>query len=82
MNIAFDPSVRQDGPHALLIRKNEFLNFLEVNGYDILWTVYGEKYQYTGSPGSEGWYGRLEIDGVFRMMAGQLVGSLRSRFDG
>jgi hypothetical protein len=79
--IAFDPSVRHDGPHALLIRKKEFLNFLKVNGYDILWTVYGEKYQYTGSPGSEGWYGRLEIDGAYRMMAGQLAGALRSRFD-
>ncbi len=79
--IASDPSVREDGPSALLIRKQEFLEFLDANSYDVIWTVYGEKYQYTGSPGSESWYGRLEIDGAFRMIAGQLTGFLRSRFD-
>lgn len=79
--IAFDPSVREDGPSALLVKKKEFEEFLEANGYDIVWTVYGEKYQYTGSPGSEGWYGRLEIDGAFRMQDGLLLGSLRSTFD-
>jgi hypothetical protein len=41
--IAFNPSVSKPGPKALLIKKDPFIKYIDENGYDILWTILGEK---------------------------------------
>lgn len=75
--VAFDPSVRGAGPRALLIRRNEFLDYLNKHGYGVLWTVYGEKYDYSDHPGDKRWAGRLEITGAYRVRDGEIEGDTR-----
>jgi hypothetical protein len=65
--IAFDPSARASGPGALLINKDALLRFLNENGYDILWTILGEKRIIGGRMSQSEWKGRLEINGVYRI---------------
>ena len=76
--VAFDPSVRQAGPGALLIRKDQFIQFLHDNDYEVLWTVLGEKNDYRGSP--QQWKGRLEISGAYKLINRTVKGSLNTTF--
>jgi hypothetical protein len=78
--IAFDPSVRSSGPGALLIKKNAFLEFLNANGYEILWTVLGEKNIIGGVSPQEEWMGRLEISGAYRLDQVKVTGSFTAKF--
>jgi hypothetical protein len=77
--IAFDPSVNNPGPRALLLNKTKFLRFLNQCGYDILWIVYGEKYDYYYSPGPN-WEGRVEVSGAYRMINNKVDGLLTAKF--
>lgn len=78
--VAFDPSVRQKGPRALLLKKDKFLRFLSDVDCDILWTVIGEKMDFDyGSHGSDR-SGRLLVNGVYRVKNGEVHGALRSDF--
>ena len=77
--IAFDPSVTSAGPGALLINKPAFLRFLRANGYEILWTVLGEK-NIIGGMGSSPWPGRLEISGAYRLEGDKITGSYSTKF--
>lgn len=64
--IAFDPSVRSIGPGGLLLRR-EALTALNEKGYDIIWTVTGEKMIIGGRMTPDEWKGRLRISGVYRI---------------
>lgn len=64
--IAFDPSVRMCGPGALLINRDALLEFLNDNGYDVLWTILGEKNIIAEKMSHNGWKGRLELSGAIR----------------
>jgi hypothetical protein len=77
--VAFDPSVRNPGPRALLLNKAKFLEFLNKSGYDILWTMFGEKYDYYHSPGPN-WEGRVEVSGAYRVLDSKVDGVLTARF--
>jgi hypothetical protein len=77
--VAFDPSVRNPGPRALLLNKAKFLEFLNKSGYDILWTMFGEKYDYHHSPGPN-WEGRVELSGAYRVLDSKVDGVLNARF--
>lgn len=73
--VAFDPSVREVGPSALLINKQSLTSYLQRSGYAIFWTLLGEKLV-TGDS-SELWTdGRLEISGVYTLEDGKLAGTL------
>lgn len=42
--VAFDPTVYEDGPNALLLRKNELMEQLKNDGITLCWAVLGEKW--------------------------------------
>jgi hypothetical protein len=78
--IAFDPSVRASGPSALLMNRDAFLQFLNENGYDLLWTVVGEKNIIGGRMAREDWKGRLEMSGAYRIIGKKIEGAFRTNF--
>ncbi len=81
--IAVDPSVRNRGPSAFLIRKENFVQFLEEKGYDVLWTVLGEKMNWNalGSVTRAKQLGRLMLSGAYRLTEAGVSGRLNTRFD-
>jgi hypothetical protein len=75
---AFDPSVFESGPGALLVRKDALQQYLTDNGLELFWTVTGEKQLVGGdSRDNSGW---LHISGVYRQTAGGIVGELNSEY--
>lgn len=78
--MAFDPSVCERGPEALLIRRNDILRYLEREGLEIFWTVGGEKIQIGGSHRHQEYQGRLEIGGFYRIVDGELTGHIHPKF--
>lgn len=80
--LAFDPSLLEYGPSALLVKREEFIEFLEKNNLSIFWTVFGEKQVLDGSWNLDNWNGRLSITGSFWLGAGQLKGKIKSSFEG
>ena len=78
--IAFDPSIETSGPGALLINRDVFLKFLNDNGYDVLWTLLGEKNLIGGDMSPESWKGRLELSGAYRMREDKIEGTINTRF--
>ena len=77
--IAFDPSVRVTGPGSLLISRDVLLKFLNDNGYDILWTIVGEK-NIIGEMARDEWKGRLKLSGAYRIHDGKLCGKMNKKF--
>ncbi|RXE57729.1 AVAST type 2 anti-phage system protein Avs2 [Acetivibrio mesophilus] len=68
-----DPSVDNEAPNSLLVRKEEFLKFLDDNGYDVIWTLLGEKnIIHSHNQNEIGW---LEISGVYRYINGKIEGN-------
>ena len=78
--VAFDPSLRTPGPSALLVRRDTFLNFLNENGYEIFWTLLGEKYMLGGRMSRENYKGYLEISGAYRICEGEVDGKYQAIF--
>jgi hypothetical protein len=75
--VAFDPSVRNGGSGSLLINQDLFLKFLNENGYDILWTIIGEKF--VTNP-KETIRSRLELSGAYRFHKNKIDGKINARF--
>ena len=59
---AFDPSVHEPGPGALLIRSDILEKYLSDHDLELCWAIIGEK-QTTGSVGQP--YGWIEMQGAF-----------------
>ncbi len=78
--VAFDPAVSYPGPNTLLVRKKQFLSFLDSVGYEVIWTLLGAKQMIGGSWSHDDWKGELQVSGVFRMKAGEIKGKLRPKF--
>lgn len=76
--IVIDPSIYSKGPSVLLINKERFLKFLDSNGYEIIWTVLGEKNIIGGK--RDNWEGRLEISGVYRLINNKVIGHIITQF--
>jgi hypothetical protein len=73
--VVFDPSVKENGPGALLVRKDALRRCLRETECDIVWTVLGEKRLIGGRVGSGYWPGRLEVSGAYRLDSrAQVVG--------
>jgi len=79
--IAFDPSVAQSGPSALLIRRDALVKFLGETGHQLVWTLLGEK-NIIGGPmiSSHASKGHLEISGAFRLRVAGVQGSITPTF--
>ena len=71
---ACDPSVFEPGPGALVVRGDLLNPYLSDNGLELVWTVLGEKQLIGFGPLDHGW---LEVDGAFRLTAGDIVGQVR-----
>ncbi len=78
--IAFDPSIKNTGPSALLINKELFIEFLKDHGYEILWTILGEKRILGGRDDSDKLLGLSEISGCYRILDGKVNGIISSNF--
>lgn len=78
--VAFDPSVKTPGPGALLMRREAFLKFLNAKGYDILWTIVGEKNIIGGRMSPDEWKGRLELSGAYRIRENRITGVIKANF--
>jgi hypothetical protein len=77
---AFDPSVKNKGPGVLLINKHKLLKFLRESGCEILWAVLGEKSDFHyGSHGTDR-SGRLQINGAYRILNGEIFGISNSKY--
>lgn len=59
----------------LLVKKEPFLTMLSDNGFEIVWTLLGEKGVIGGSLTSNHHYGRQEFSGAFYFEENQLTGS-------
>ncbi|HGU1557692.1 TPA: hypothetical protein ACM7C4_004610 [Escherichia coli] len=66
-------------PH-LLVKKEPFLTMLRDNGFEIVWTLLGEKGVIGGSLTSSHHYGRQEFSGAFYYKDSQLTGSHKTSF--
>ena len=78
--ICFDPSVYSDSKQFLLVRKNEFLNYLDKHNLKIVWTMIGEK-QITGgrmAERREGNYNLMEMTGSFKLEDDTIVGDVKT----
>ncbi|MDD3772673.1 MAG: hypothetical protein PHC38_08470 [Weeksellaceae bacterium] len=68
-------------PTALLIDKQALINFLDKNGYAILWTLLGEKQLIGGSLSKKDYIGRLEISGAYTLKnRGKIIGESQCKF--
>ena len=74
--MAFDPSVQVSGPGALLMNRDALERFLLDNGYDIIWTVIGEK-NVIGVSISRS---RLELSGTYRRRGPDFEEAIRTKF--
>jgi hypothetical protein len=79
--VAFDPSVSEEGPGALLMEKESLLEFLRDKQYEIVWLVTGEKLEIGGEIGRENYVGRLSIGGAYRLFKGSLKGEITANFE-
>ena len=78
--VAFDPSVRSQGPSVLLFRKESLTEFLRQTGLTLFWTLLGEKRTIGGRMTSEDYTGHLEINGAYVLKNNVPYGKMRSRF--
>ncbi|MCP5995943.1 hypothetical protein NL385_27785, partial [Klebsiella pneumoniae] len=60
---------------CLLVKKEPFLTMLSDNGFEIVWTLLGEKGVIGGSLTSNHHYGRQEFSGAFYYEESQLTGT-------
>jgi hypothetical protein len=70
--VAYDPSVRQPGAGACIVRREAFVQFLEENDLEVFWTILGEKMILGGGLGEPD-PRRMEINGVLRLRQRKLV---------
>ena len=74
---AFDPSLHESGPNALLIRADLLDHYIKIRNLELCWSVIGEK-QTMGTHGQP--YGWLKMFGGYVSRNGKPVGSHRCQF--
>jgi hypothetical protein len=73
--VAFDPTIHQDGPSALLLREDFMRAFLAREQLSLCWVVIGEK-QVIRPHASGPYHGRLNLAGAYTLSAQGVVGFL------
>jgi hypothetical protein len=77
---AFDPSVIEDGPGALLVRRDLLENYLESQGLVLVWAAFGGK-QYMQSERHENdWKGEMQMNGAYKLTSKGVKGRFRGEF--
>jgi hypothetical protein len=79
-DIAFDPAAKEAGPHALLVRQDEFHEFLSENDLSFFWTILGAKQGMNSGRSHDDWNGELRINGLYQLVEGEVLGTLRTEF--
>jgi hypothetical protein len=79
-DIAFDPAAKEAGPHALLVRQDEFHEFLSENDLSFFWTILGAKQGMNSGMSHDDWNGELRINGLYQLVEGEVLGTLRTEF--
>jgi hypothetical protein len=80
--VVFDPTIfNKDFPRYLLFRKDRLNDFLNLKGYEIMWTLLGEKNLIGGGGMGQPW-GWLEVSGAYKIdkKTKKLTGSTSSKF--
>ena len=79
--ICFDPSVNKKSISCLLVRRDDFVEFLNENDMNIFWTVLGEKSIIGGSMETNKYLSRLEISGAYSINKKlEVTGQLNTKF--
>ena len=78
--VAFDPSVRIQGPSVLLFRRDALIEFLDSKGLTVFWTLLGRNVRSAAEISCETYEGNLEINGACLLKNGTVVESTRPRF--
>ncbi len=78
--IAFDPSTRDRGHGALVVRRDALRALLDREGLALFWTLLGEKNIYRPDH-IGGWRGRLTILGIYSWDGGTIDGGFRTEFE-
>jgi hypothetical protein len=73
---AFDPSVHESGPSALLVRRDALEEYLTHNRLAVVWTVLGQKWCLGGD--HDVFPGSLDASGTYTLSPGGLRGELRT----
>lgn len=79
--ISFDPTTESENPELCVFRRNSLIEFLEKNGLDILWIVYGRKEIIGGSYLPDNWKGEQEINGIYTMSSTKIDGTVNAVFN-
>jgi hypothetical protein len=74
--VAFDPSICNPGPGALLVKRDTLLTCLEDEGCELFWIVSAEKNIF----GRGDHKGRLRAEGVYCVHGEEVTGSLNYEF--
>ena len=77
---AFDPTAHENGPTALLMRKDLLERYLVEKSLTLCWVVLGEKWV-VGGDASEKYHGRLKMSGAYRHTENGPVGFLNRNAD-
>lgn len=80
--IAWDPSITQIGPSALLIDRDALLEYLRRKGLHLVLLVYGQKHAYQTLSNENRFLGNLQISGVLLHDGIKWTGSIDARFVG
>jgi hypothetical protein len=77
---AFDPTAFEEGPSAVLLRKDRLMEFLDRNGYSICWAFLGEK-RVVGPGFTPGYHASLRLTGAYALQVNEPKGFLRCLLD-
>ena len=79
--IAFDPSIQEGLPDALLMDREEMRKYLEMKGYRIFWTLIGEKMVFGGNLHEPVVSGSMKINAVYTLNEqNEITGVTRPEF--
>jgi len=76
---AFDPSTRDPGHSALVMRRDALSSFITRERLALVWTLLGEKNIYPPRD-DHSWLGRLTILGMYHWEGAQIEGNFRTEF--
>jgi len=73
--VCFSAEAINDTESHLLVRKNDFVKFLNKNKLKVVWTLLGEKGVIGGSHDHIHRYGRVQFSGAFYLESGEVTGT-------